>query len=146
MRRFPLLAAALAALALSACQPLAQKAQNEQTAAGDVCSQLGAVAAALEQVNALKPTSTVGEAQSANQALSQAIKGLKGAESSLERARMDAFQARLKAFRKEVAKVSRNKGLTLEQAAVDLRAKAAPVIAARKELSAAVTCREAAKP
>jgi len=146
MRRFPLLAAGLAALTLAACQPVAKKLPTEQVASGEVCNRLEAVAQALEQVNSLKPTSTVGEAQAANKALGKAIKGLKGAESTLEKVRAADFQNSLKAFKKEVARVSRNKGLTLETAATDLKAKAVPVIAARKALSASVTCKEPAQP
>ena len=141
MRRVPFLAAGLAALALAACQPVAQKQPSEKAATGDVCTELNAVATALEQVNSLKPTSTVGEAQSANKALGQAIKGLKGAEAELEKARVADFESKLKAFKKEVAKVSKNKGLTLEKAADELKAKAAPVVAAHKELSASVNCK-----
>ena len=95
MRRVPFLAAGLAALALAACQPVAQKQPSEKAATGDVCSQLGAVATALEQVNSLKPTSTVGEAQSANKALGKAIKGLKGAEAELEAQHLALERARL---------------------------------------------------
>ena len=141
MRRVPFLAAGLAALALAACQPVAQKQPSEKVATGDVCTELNAVATALEQVNSLKPTSTVGEAQSANKALGKAIKGLKGAEAQLEKARVADFESKLKAFKKEVAKVSKNKGLTLEKAADELKAKAAPVVAAHKELSASVNCK-----
>ena len=146
MRRVPFLAATLAALALAACQPVAQKQPSEKVAAGDVCTELTHVAEALEQVNGLKPTSTVGEAQAVNKHLGKAIKGLKAAEAELEKTRLADFQAKLKAFKKEVAKVSKNKGLTLEQAAADLKTKAAPVVAAHKELTAAVNCEASAQP
>ena len=141
MRRVSILAAGLAALTLAACQPVAQKLPSEKVAAGDVCAKFEAVAAALEQVNTLKPTSTVGDAQAANKALGQAIKGLKGAESTLDKVRLADFQAKLKVFKKELAKVPRNKGLTLEQAAKELQGKAAPLAAARQELSATVNCK-----
>ena len=141
MRRVPFLAAGLAALALAACQPVAQKPPSEKVATGEVCTELNAVATALQQVNNLKPTSTVGEAQSANKALGKAIKGLKGAEAELEAARVAEFESKLKAFKKEVAKVSKNKSLTLEKAADELKAKAVPVVAAHKELSASVNCK-----
>jgi hypothetical protein len=146
MRRVPFLAAGLAALALAACQPVAQKQPSETAATGDVCNQLNAVATALEQVNSLKPTSTVGEAQTANKALGQAIKGLKGAEAELEQARLAAYQTQLKAFKKELAKVSKNKDLTLEQAAADLKTKAKPVVAAHQELTASVNCKPPSQP
>ena len=147
MRRVPFLVAGLSALAVAACQPVAQKQPSETAATADVCTELMHVAEALEQVNNLKPTSTVGEAEDVNKHLSKAIKGLKGAEAELEKARLADFQAKLKAFKKEVAKVAKNKALTLEQAAADLKTKAAPVLAAHKELTAAVNCKDApAKP
>ena len=146
MRRVPFLAAGLAALALAACQPVAQKQPSETVASADVCTELMHVAEALEHINALKPTSTVGEAQTANKHLGKALKGLNGAETELEKARLATFQAKLKAFKKEVAKVSKNKGETLEQAAADLKTKAAPVAAAHQELTAAVNCKAPAKP
>ena len=146
MRLVPLLAANLAALALTACQSVAQKQPSEKAATGNVCSQLNTVATALDQVNSLKPTSTVGEAQTANKALGKAIKGLKGAEAELEQARVADYQAKLKAFKKEVAKVSKKKALTLEQAAADLKTKAAPVLAAHKALSASVNCKAPTNP
>jgi hypothetical protein len=56
----------------------------------------------------------------------------------------------LKTFKGEVERVSANKKLTLEEAATVIKAKAGPVIAARKALSGAVKCQEpataAAKP
>jgi hypothetical protein len=146
MRRVSILAAGLAALTLAACQPVANKLPTEQVASGDVCSKLEAVAQALGEVNNLKPTSTVGEAQAANKALGKAIKGLKGAEATLEKVRLTDFQTNLRAFKKELAKVSRNKKLTLEEAAADLKVKATPVLAARKALSASITCKEPAQP
>jgi len=146
MRRVPFLAAGLAALALAACQPVAQKPPSETAATSAVCTELMQVAEALEQVNSLKPTSTVGEAQTVNKRLGKAIKGLKAAETELEKARLADFQAELKAFKKEVTKVAKNKNLTLEQAAADLKSKAAPVVAAHKELSAAVNCKAPATP
>lgn len=146
MRRIPFLAAGLAALALAACQPVAQKQPSEKAATGAVCSQLSAVATALEKVNSLKPTSTVGEAQTANKALGKAIRGLQSAETELEQARVTDFKAKLKAFKKEVAAVSKSKAMTLEQASQDLKTKAAPVIAAHKALAASVNCETAAKP
>ena len=96
---------------------------------------------ALEQVGALKPTSTVAEAQAAEQALGQSLEALQISENQLEKLRVEAFQEQLRSFKAEVAKVTADKDVTLEQAADELKGKAAPVIAAREALSAAVECK-----
>jgi hypothetical protein len=140
------LAALTAALTLAGCQQnlTAKKAKTEKL----ICSQLAAVSDAMEAVGALKPTSTIGEAKKADQALAAAVSNLEASEEQLENLRLKAFKSQLKTFRGEVQKVSQNKGLTLEQAANLLKAKAAPVIAARQALTAEVDCPEpaAAKP
>jgi hypothetical protein len=143
MRR-PLLAlSCLLALAATGCQKqnLAHREQKTET---QICSQLGAVGQALDQVAALKPTSTVGEASAADQALASALTALNASEQKLEKLRLQNFQNQLKRFKSEVARVASNKNQTLEAAAAQLRAKAAPVIAARRQLSAAVQCAEPA--
>ncbi|MEB3303650.1 MAG: hypothetical protein VKK99_03545 [Cyanobacteriota bacterium] len=134
--------AALTALALGGCQQnlTAQKAKTEKL----ICSQLAAVGQAMEAVGALKPTSTVGEAKKTDQALATALNNLEASQEQLENLRLKAFKTQLRTFRGEVQKVSQNKGLTLEQAANLLKAKAAPVIAARQALTAEVDCPEAA--
>jgi len=130
--------AALAALALGGCQQnlTSQKAKTEKL----ICTQLAEVGQALDGVAALKPTSTVGEAKKADQALATALGKLEASEEKLENLRLKAFKAQLRTFKGEVEKVSRNKGLTLEMAANLLKAKAAPVIAARQALNAEVEC------
>lgn len=142
----PLLAvAALAALAIGGCQQNLpkQKAQTEQL----ICTQLTEVGQALERVAALKPTSTLGEAKAADQALATALAKLEASQEKLENLRLKAFKAQLRTFRNEVARVSNNKGLTLETAANLLKAKSGPVIAARQALTAEVKCEGAtAKP
>jgi hypothetical protein len=130
--------AALAALALGGCQQnlTSQKAKTEKL----ICTQLAEVGQALDGVAALKPTSTVGEAKKADQALATALGKLEASEEKLDNLRLKAFKAQLRTFKGEVEKVSRNKGLTLEMAANLLKAKAAPVIAARQALNAEVEC------
>ena len=70
--------------------------------------------------------------------------GLQTAEQTLEKLRLQNFQNQLKTFKAEVARVASNKNQTLEQAALTLKAKSVPVIAARRALSAAVNCAEPA--
>jgi hypothetical protein len=143
MRR-PLIAlTCLVALAATGCQKQ-DLAQKEAKTEAKICSQLAAVGKALDQVAALKPTSTVGEATAADRALATALSGLETAEQSLEKLRLQNFQTQLKAFKGEVATVASNKNQTLEQAALTLKAKSVPVVAARRALSAAVKCEEPA--
>ena len=138
--------AAAVALAIGGCQQNLpeQKAKTEQL----ICTQLAEVGQAMEAVGALKPTSTIGEAKKADQALATALNNLEASEEQLENLRLKAFKKQLRTFRGEVQKVSQNKRLTLEQAANLLKAKAAPVITARQALTAEVDCPEtaAAKP
>ena len=149
MRRSLLAASVLIALAAAGCQSQ-NLAKREQKTEAKICEQLNAVGTALEQVAALKPTSTVGEAQAADQALTTALNKLGQAEQTLEKLRLQAFQKQLETFKGEVTRVTANKKLTLEEAAMVIKAKAGPVIAARKALSGAVKCPEpaaaAAKP
>jgi hypothetical protein len=143
MRR-PLIAlSCVLALAAAGCQKQ-DLAQKEAKTEAKICSQLAAVGKALDQVAALKPTSTVGEATAADRALATALSGLETAEQSLEKLRLQNFQTQLKAFKGEVATVASNKNQTLEQAALTLKAKSVPVVAARRALSAAVKCEEPA--
>ncbi|MEB3318386.1 MAG: hypothetical protein VKO39_09660 [Cyanobacteriota bacterium] len=132
--------AALVAVAIGGCQQnlSEQKAKTEKL----ICVQLAEAGQALERVAALKPTSTVGEAKAADQALATALSKLEASEEKLENLRLKAFKTQLSTFRGEVQRVSQNKGITLEMAANLLKAKAAPVIAARKALTAEVDCVE----
>ncbi len=130
-------------LAASGCQR-ADLSQRQEKTEARVCSQLASVGTALEQVAALKPTSTVAEAQAADKALGQSLEALEVSENELEKLRIEAFQKQLRDFRGEVSKVTADKSMTLEQAAADLKGKVAPVIAARKALSGAVQCKDGA--
>lgn len=143
MRRSLIALTCLVAVAAAGCQKqdLAKKEQKTET---QICTQLAAVGQALDQVAALKPTSTVGEAAAADKALATSLAALEKAEQKLEQLRLQNFQTQLKAFKAEVAQVASNKNQTLEQAALTLKAKSVPVIAARRALSAAVKCEEPA--
>ena len=143
MRRSILALACLVGLTTAGCQQvdLAKKELKTET---KICDQIVAVGKALDQVAALKPSSTIGEAQAADKALGSALAALDASQQTLEKLRLQAFQTQIKSFKAEVAKVAANKNLTLEQAAADLKTKAQPVIAARRQLSAAVKCEEPA--
>jgi len=142
MRRSLAVAAACLSLALAACSPVEKKNKvvTEQQATVNVCDQLVKVGAALETSAALTPTSTVGDAEAAGKQLRTALKGLKQAEVTLEAARVEAFQKQAQAFNQELKKVSKEKQLTLEEAAKTLKPQADSVVAAHKELQAAVQC------
>ena len=142
-RRLPLAAALCLGLAAAGCQRADLTQQTKKTEAR-ICTELTTVNQALEQVAALTPTSTVGEAKAAQQKLEQSIAALQTSENQLQKLRVEAFRKVLEGFRGEVATASANKTQTLEQAANELKPKALAVIAARRALSAAVQCEEPA--
>ncbi|WP_353090753.1 hypothetical protein [Synechococcus lacustris] len=139
--RFALIfASGLMALSLVACQQNPEKAEKKAEVA--ICENLAAVGDAVENVQALTPTSTVGDAVKAQKSLFTAITNLEKSEDSLEKARVRDLRDQLKAFNADVEKVSKQKKLTLEQAAQELRTKAQPLIAARQRALAEVDCIE----
>jgi hypothetical protein len=144
MRRSLAIAAACLSLALAACSPAEKTKKDslvtEQQATVNVCDQLAKVGSALEASAALTPTSTVGDAEAAGQQLRTALEDLKQAEVTLEATRLEAFQKQAQAFNQELEMVSKEKQLTLEEAAKTLKPQADSVVAAHKELQAAVEC------
>ena len=141
MRRSLLALTCLLALASVGCQKQTI-AQREQKTESKICTQLTNVGKALDQVAALTPTSTVGDAEKAQKNLVTALNGLEKSEKALQKARVRELRDQLKTFNKEVDKVAKQKKLTLEQAAQELRTKAQPVIAARQQALAEVECVE----
>lgn len=138
MRRSFVLVAALLGLGLAGCQQALQK--SEDILETKVCDNLTAVGKALEQVAALQPSSTVGEASAANQALTRSLQALNQSEALLEKLRLREFRNQLSAFNKEASRIANNKQLTLEEAAAELKTKAGPLITARRQVSARVKC------
>jgi hypothetical protein len=145
MRPSLLIAGGLLALALSGCQQ-GNLAQRELKVEQKICDQLASVGKALEGVAVLSPSSTVGEARKAEQTLASAVAALEASEQKLEDLRLKDFGNQLRSFRGEVAKVAANKSLTLEQAATELKGKAAPVLEARRKLAETVQCEAETKP
>ncbi len=143
LRRLPLAVTLCLSLTAAGCQrgDLTQKTQKTEAR---ICTELTTANQALEQVAALTPSSTVGEAKAAQQMLEQSIAALQTSENQLQKLRVEAFRKVLEGFRGEVAAASANKTQTLEQAANELKPKALAVIAARRALSAAVQCEEPA--
>ena len=148
MRRSLAVATACLSLALVACSPAAKKkptaAITEQQATADVCSKLAKVGSALEASAALKPSSTVGEAETVGENLQMALDALNQAEVTLEQTRFKAFQEKAQAFNTQLKQVAKDKQLTLEAAAETLKPQAESVVAAHQELKAAVQCDGAA--
>jgi len=138
MRRSLCLAAALLAVGLVGCQksPESKEAKLE----AQVCENLAFVGAALDEVAGLKPTSTVGEATNANRALTTSLEALNQSEALLEKFRLRQFRDQVRDFNREADRVTRQKELTLKEAAAELKTKAQPVIAARRRLSEQVKC------
>ncbi|WP_244281951.1 hypothetical protein [Synechococcus sp. UW140] len=145
------LPAALAlALTLAACQSSEQSA--EQAATNDqikvaqrveaVCAARVDVDAALNEVGALTPESTVGDAEQAGEKLRQALAKLDGAEGELGKAEVKEYRDQVAIFQAEVERVRKDKSLTLKQASQQLQNKVAPVVAARSQLDAVTVCVE----
>ena len=145
MRPSLFVAGGLLTLALSACQQ-GNLGQRELKVEQRICDQISAVAKAVEGVAALGPASTVGDAQKAQQTLAAAVAALEASEQKLENLRLKEFSNQLRSFRGEVARVTADKALTLEQATTELKGKAVPVLEARRRLSEAVQCEQGATP
>ena len=142
------LSAALAlSLALVACQSVQKRAGNDELkvvkGVEAVCAAQADVDAAMEQVNALTPDSTVADAQLAGDKLKGALSALDKAEGQLAKAEVNEYRDQVELFRKAVDEVSKNKDLTLAEAAEQLKGKAAPLLAAREQLASITVCIDA---
>ena len=65
---------------------------------------------------------------------------LNKAEDQLTKAEVKEYRDQVEIFRQAVDEVSKNKNLTLAEAAEQLKGKAAPVVAAREQLAATTVC------
>lgn len=151
MSSLRVLPAALAlSLALVACQSAEKKAADDEvkvaTGVEAVCAAQADVDAAVVTVNGLTPQSTVADAEKAGDKLKDALAALNKAEDQLAKAEVKEYRDQVEIFRKAVGEVSKNKDLTLAEAAEQLKGKAAPVIAARAQLAATTVCVEAVEP
>jgi hypothetical protein len=144
MRRSLSLAALLLAVGLASCQKAPES--KEALLEAQVCESLQAVGTALDQVASLKPTSTVGEATTANRALTSSMEALNQSEALLEKLRLRQFRDQVRTFNREATRVTNSKELTLKDAAAELKSKAQPVIAARRRVSEQVKCPAPAGP
>ena len=148
MSSLHVLPAALAlSLALVACQSAEKRADNDEVkvvnGAEAVCAAQADVDAAVGQVNGLTPDSTVAEAQQAGDKLKRALAALSKAEGQLDKTEVKEYRDQVDLFRKAVDEVSKNKDLTLAEAAEQLKGKAAPLLAAREQLASTTVCIDA---
>lgn len=131
-------------LALAACQSAEKKAATDEVKVAKgveaVCAAQADVDAAVIAVNALTPESTVADAEKAGKKLNNALSSLNKAEDQLAKAEVKEYRDQVELFRQAVDDVSKNKDLTLAEAAEQLKGKAAPVVAAREQLAATTVC------
>lgn len=135
---------------LAACQSVEKKAlKDEAKVVSDtlvVCTAAEAVETALNQVDALTPASTVADAEAAGASLKKALKALKKAETDLQTSQLKEYRDQVVIYDKVVAQIRKNKTMTLEEAAQELKAKAAPVIAAQQQLAETTACIDVEEP
>ena len=137
-------AALVLGLALAACQSAEKKAAMDEVKLARgveaVCAAQADVDDAVVAVNALTAESTVAEAEKAGEKLNNALSSLNKAEDQLVKAEVKEYRDQVELFRQAVNDVSKNKNLTLAEAAEQLKGKAAPVVAAREQLAATTVC------
>ncbi|WP_115071552.1 hypothetical protein [Synechococcus sp. UW179B] len=137
-------------LSLAACQSVEKKAETDQVKvlsdSALVCSATAEVEKAMEQVNHLTPASTVADAEAAGASLQKALAKLDEAEAELQTSQWKEYRDQVAIYEKFVGQVRQNKTMTLEEAAKQLKAKAAPVIAAHEQLAETTVCIEVEEP
>ncbi len=144
LRAFPAVLAL--GVALTACQSVEKKAVKDQAKvvsdSGLVCTAAAEVEKALDKVDDLTPASTVAEAEAAGESLKKALAKLDTAEKELQTSQLNEYRDQVAIYEKFVGQIRQNKTMTLEEAAQQLQAKAAPVIAAHKQLMETTACVE----
>ena len=133
-------------LVLAACQSVEKKAVTEQVKvvsdSGLVCKATAEVEKALDKVDDLTPASTVADAEAAGASLKKALATLDQAETELQTAKLKEYRDQVAIYETFVGEIRQNKTMTLEEAAQQLKAKAAPVIAAHEQLAETMACVE----
>ncbi|WP_413326830.1 hypothetical protein [Synechococcus sp. MIT S9503] len=148
MASLRILAVAFAlSLAVMACQSADKRADNDQIqvvkGVETVCDAQADVDAATDTVNNLSPESTVADAQKAGERLKAALSALNRAEQQLERAEVKEYRDQVGIFSNAVDEVSKSKDLTLAEVSEQLKAKAVPLLEARRQLMSATVCIDA---
>ena len=133
-------------LALAACQSVEKKAVVDQAEvvsdSGLVCKATAEVEKALDNVDDLTPASTVADAEAAGASLKKALATFDQAETELQTAKLKEYRDQVEIYEKFVGEIRQNKTMTLEEAAQQLKTKAAPVIAAHEQLAETMACVE----
>jgi hypothetical protein len=144
LRAFPAVLAL--GLVLAACQSMEKKALTDQAKvlsdSGLVCKATAEVEKALDKVDDLTPASTVADAEVAGASLKKALATLDQTETELETAQLKEYRDQVAIYETFVGQIRQNKTMTLEEAAQQLKAKAAPVIAAHEQLVETTACLE----
>ena len=144
LRAFPAVLAL--GVALTACQSVEKKAVKDQAKvvadSSLVCTAAAEVEKALDKVDELTPASTVAEAEAAGESLKKALAKLETAEKELQTSQLNEYRDQVAIYEKFVGQIRENKTMTLEEAAQQLKAKAAPVIAAHEQLMETTACVE----
>ena len=144
LRAFPAVLAL--GVALTACQSVEKKAVKDQAKvvsdSGLVCTAAADVEKALDKVDDLTPASTVAEAEAAGESLKKALATLDKAEKELQTSQLNEYRDQVEIYEKFVGQIRQNKTMTLEEAAQQLKEKAAPVIAAHEQLLETTVCVE----
>ena len=133
-------------MALAACQSVEKKAVTDQAKvvsnSGLVCTAAAEVEKALDKVDDLTPASTVADAEAAGASLKKALATFDQAETELQTAKLKEYRDQVEIYEKFVGEIRQNKTMTLEEAAQQLKTKAAPVIAAHEQLAETMACVE----
>ena len=133
-------------LALAACQSVEKKAVTDQAKvlsdSGLVCNAAAGVEKALDKIDDLTPASTVADAEVAGASLKKALATLDQAETELQTAQLKEYRDQVAICETFIGQIRQNKTMTLEEAAKQLKAKAAPVIAAYEQLAETTACIE----
>ncbi len=144
LRAFPAVLAV--GLALAARQPAEKKAVEDQAKVISdsvlVCNAAAEVEKALKKVDDLTPASTVADAEAAGASLKKALATFNQAEKELQSSKLKEYRDQVEIYEKFVGEIKQNKSMTLEEAAQQLKAKAAPVIAAHDQIGETMACVE----
>ena len=82
------------------------------------------------------------DAEAAGASLKKALATFDQAETELQTAKLKEYRDQVEIYEKFVGEIRQNKTMTLEEAAQQLKTKAAPVIAAHEQLAETMACVE----
>ena len=109
---------------------------------GLVCKATAEVEKALDNVDDLTPVSTVAETDVVSAPLKKALATLDQVETELQTAQLKEYRDQVALYETFVGLIRQHKTMTIEEAGQQLKAKAAPVIAAHEQLAETTACIE----